>query len=297
MKEPKHIPVYSLDNFDREQKKGVLYQVEVFDANRHFEVQYPHKHDFYEILFLTSGSGVHIIDNNRYRIEPPCLFFLSPGQAHKLELSHDIGGFIFLFTSEFYLLDQKNKNRLLEFPFFFTLEQNNPPILLKNQQDIAFLSELFQRGCHEMGKANGLRSEEIIRSILDLILLNCDQLYPKKNTLVVTSKGNILVKNFLQLIEENYHKNLSVNQYADRLSITPNHLTQVVKGIMGKTSVQLLKEKTITEIKRMLQHSDLTITQIADLMHFPDQSYFSKYFRKETGLSPGEYRTKSMKYT
>jgi AraC family transcriptional activator of pobA len=129
-----NIPVYSIDKFRSPDEKSILFQVEVFDANRHFQVSYPHRHDFYEVLFLTNGSGLHIIDHDEYYIHPPCVFFLSPGQAHKLELSHDIEGYIFLFTSEFYLLRQNNKNRLLEFPFFFSVEQKNPPLLLKKKR-------------------------------------------------------------------------------------------------------------------------------------------------------------------
>ena len=118
------IPVYSLDKFKSKNDKSNLFQVELFDANRHFKVSYPHRHDFYEILYLSQGSGVHIIDSNRYAIKPPCVFFLSPGQAHKLELSHDIEGYIFIFTAEFYLLNQKNKN-IPKFAACFILQKNS----------------------------------------------------------------------------------------------------------------------------------------------------------------------------
>ena len=59
-----HIPVYSLDKFNVAEEQSSQYQVEVFDANRHFSVSYPHKHDFYEVLYLSEGSGFHIIDSN-----------------------------------------------------------------------------------------------------------------------------------------------------------------------------------------------------------------------------------------
>jgi AraC family transcriptional activator of pobA len=94
----------------------------------------------------------------------------------------------------------------------------------------------------------------------------------------------------LKLIEENYQNHHSVNEYAEMLAITPNHLTQVVKDIMGKTSVKLLKEKIVTEAKRLLLHTNLSVTQIADALHFPDQSYFTKYFKQEAGCSPIEFR-------
>ena len=289
MTSKKTIPVYGLDKFRPENERSKLYQVEVFDANRHFRVSYPHRHDFYEVLFLTNGSGLHIIDNDEYYIHPPSVFFLSPGQAHKLELSNDIEGYIFLFTSEFYLLHHKNKNRLLEYPFFFSVEQKNPPLLLKNEQDLVFLETLFQRGCSEM-REHSIRSEELTHSILDLILLTCDKLYPNSLRSISTSKGHILAKRFLFLIEENYQNNLRVNDYADMLAITPNHLTQIVKQVTGKTSTELLQEKLIIEVKRLLLHTNMTVSEIAELMNFPDQSYFTKFFKKSTGITPLQYR-------
>ncbi|MBN1953045.1 MAG: helix-turn-helix domain-containing protein [Bacteroidales bacterium] len=290
------IPVYSLDNFRKESRQGVFYQVEVFDANRHFKVSYPHRHDFYEILYLARGSGFHIIDNNRYRIEPPCVFFLSPGQAHKLELSQDISGYIFLFTAEFYLLNQHKKGRLLEFPFFFSVDRTNPPLKLVQQDDELFLRGLFQRGNKEINKGEQC-SEDLIRSLLDLILLSCDQLYPEENEAIRSAKGHFLVKKFLLLIEENYQKNLRVNDYASMLAVTPNHLTQMVRQTTGKTSLTLLQEKYIVEIKRLLLHTNLTVSEIAGAMNFDDQSYFTKFFKKYTGIAPKEFRSKSMKNT
>ena len=285
----KHIPIYSLGEFSSKKQDGKMYQVEVFDANRHFQVSYPHKHDFYEVLFITEGSGYHIIDSNRYNIAPPCVFFLSPGQAHKLELSNDIDGYIFLFTAEFYLLSEVNKNRLLELPFFFSVEQNNPPLLLKHQIDTDFIRGLFIRGCDEELDSNSV-SYEIIKSILDLILQTCNKLYPDDISRMQNTKGHLMVKNLLQLIEENYHKNLTINEYASMLSITPNHLTQMVKQVTGNTSAKLLQKKVIIETKRLLIHSEMTVTEISDFMNFSDQSYFTKFFKKACGITPLQYR-------
>jgi quercetin dioxygenase-like cupin family protein len=153
----KHIPVYSLAEFSSADKRTKMYQVEVFDANRHFQVSYPHKHDFYEVLYLSKGSGYHIIDSNKYEIKPPCVFFLSPGQAHRLELSQDIDGYIFLFTAEFYLLNEVNKNKLMELPFFYSVEQINPPLVLKNNDETLFLQSLFVKGCQEVEQATRYR--------------------------------------------------------------------------------------------------------------------------------------------
>ncbi len=292
MKSSGNIPVYSLRSFSSRERESQQFQVEVFDANRHFAVKYPHRHDFFEVLYLSKGSGFHVIDGNKYEIRPPCVFFMSPGQAHKIEFSQDIHGFIFIFTPEFYLIDYNNQNRLIEFPFFFTIKQDNPPLNIEKHEDIVFIESLFKRGIEEVDKGTGA-STHILRSLLDLILNFCASRY-KHDENVLSGKGHMVVKKFFQLVEENYQKNLTVAQYADLMALTPNHLTQTVSRLTGKTSSQIIKAKQVLEIKRLLVHTNLSITEIATRLNFPDQSYFTKFFKRETGNSPMHYRNRSV---
>jgi len=290
MKPPvEQIPVYSLDNFSSPERKSQQFQVEVFDANRHFSVKYPHRHDFFEVLYLMKGSGYHVIDGNKYKIKPPCVFFMSPGQAHKLELSQDIEGYIFIFTADFYLLNRSNQDSLIEFPFFYTIHQDNPPLSLDNEDDIRFFETLFRQSIAEIDRS-GEHILPILRSILDLILTTCAARYPLNENPLNKGKGQILVKKFFHLIEENNQKNLSLSEYARIIGVTANHLTQTVKVLTGKTSLQIIKAKQLLEIKRLLVHTSLNVSEIASQLNFEDQSYFSKFFKRETGLTPLQFR-------
>jgi AraC family transcriptional regulator, transcriptional activator of pobA len=288
------LPVYSLQNFSSPERKSQQFQVEIFDANRHFSVKYPHRHDFFEVLFLRKGSGYHVIDGNKYEIKPPSVFFMSPGQAHKLELSQDIEGFIFIFTSDFYLLNRSNQNSLIEFPFFYTVHQDNPPLLLANEQDILFLETLFRQSIAEMNQP-GEYTLEMLRSILDLILTLCAARYQVDDNLLNKGKGQMLVKKFFHLVEENNQKKLLLGDYARMIGVTPNHLTQTVRLLTGKTSSQIIKAKQLLEIKRMLYHTSLSVSEIAAKLNFDDQSYFTKFFKRETGLTPLQYRSEKLK--
>jgi len=294
MKSPaEQIPVYSLHNFSSPERKSQQFQVEVFDAKRHFSVKYPHRHDFFEVLFLQKGSGYHVIDGNKYEIKPPCVFFMSPGQAHKLELSQDIEGYIFIFTADFYLLNRINQNSLIEFPFFYTIHQDNPPLQINKESDVHFLETLFKQGIAEIDQ-QGDHIPDMMRSILDLILTTCAARYPVNENLLNKGKGQMLVKKFFHLIEENNHKNLSLSDYAGLIGITSNHLTQTVKVLTGKTSLQIIKAKQLIEIKRLLVHTNLNVSEIANQLNFEDQSYFSKFFKRETGLTPLQYRNEAL---
>ncbi|HZL12423.1 MAG TPA: AraC family transcriptional regulator [Prolixibacteraceae bacterium] len=288
------IPVYSLHNFSSPERESQQFQVEVFDANRHFSVKYPHRHDFFEVLYLQKGSGYHVIDGNQYEIKPPCVFFMSPGQAHKLELSHDIEGYIFIFTSDFYLLNRSNQNSLIEFPFFYTIHQDNPPLFLEQERDVRFLEVLFRQSIAEISQPND-HILEMLRSILDLILTTCAARFQVSENQLNKGKGQFLVKRFFHLVEEKIQKNLSLRDYAGLIGITPNHLSQTVKLLTGKTSFQIIKAKQLLEIKRLLVHSNLNVSEIANQLNFDDQSYFTKFFKRETGLTPLQYRADVLK--
>lgn len=290
------IPTYKLHSFSSPEKRSGQFQVEIFDANRHFQVEYPHRHDFFELLFIEKGSGIHTIDGNSYNIEPPCLFFLSPGQAHKLEISDDIEGYIYIFTSDFYLINRINQNRLIEFPFFFDINQNNPPLLFDSSEGSRFIKLMFQEAVKRVG-APDESTIDMLRVLLDAILVECASLYPTDVSVANSGKGAVLVKRLFNLIEENYLKNYSINEYAAILNVTPGHLTQTVKLLTGKRTSEVLRSKQILEAKRLLIYSELSITEISDSLNFADQSYFSKFFKKEVGVVPSVFRDKSMKST
>ncbi len=291
-KSKQNIPTYSLKSFSHSEFEDRHFQVEVFDANRHFKVSYPHRHDFFEMLYINKGSGIHVIDSSEYKVNPPCIFFMSPGQAHKLEFSSDIEGYIYIFTADYYLFDKNNQNRLLEFPFFFTIKQDNPPLQLLSQGDSCFIEQLFQVAIRAIDKEN--YNLNLLRSVLDTLLNYASSLYKGKEPGVKVGKGHLLVKRFYQLVEDHYLENWSVHQYAKELAVTPNHLTQTLKQLTGRTSNEIVKSKQILEVKRLLVHTNLTITQIADELNFADQSYFTKFFKKATGTTPHEFRTKTM---
>src|SRR5262249_47252487 len=149
---------------------------------------------------------------------------LSPGQIHELNLSDDIKGYIFLFTSAFYHVNKIDSYKLFELPFFYTLGKDTPPLLLKNHSERILLEELFQKAIAENDQRFADK-EDAVRALLDLILIYCKRLYPE----VVDdkmSKGKVLVKRFKQMIEKKCQENLSVKDYAQLLHVTPNYLSE-----------------------------------------------------------------------
>jgi AraC family transcriptional activator of pobA len=288
----KEIPVYSIDSFVKNTKNIGAYEVKTFEVNRNYPVTYPHRHhDFYEILFITQGTGNHAIDGHDFAIKPNSIFFLSPGQIHDLTLSDDVQGFIFLFSSAFYHFNKTDPYKLFELPFFYNLSAHTPPIYLSENTDIELINNYFKNSIAE-SLQNLPETDEVIRAYLDLLLIFCKRIYPIQEASDSQSKSKILVKRFKQLIEQNCQKNWSISQYSGELGIGQNHLSETVKSVTGRTSTDLVNDRMLLEIKRLLLNTDLSISEIAYQLNFTDQSYFSKYFKKLVGMSPGVYRYK-----
>lgn len=104
------------------------------------------------------------------------------------------------------------------------------------------------------------------------------------------SADESIVNKFFSALKENYQTTRVARDYAEKLCISPGYLASVVKKCTGKTVLEWIGEYVILEAKALLHTSDLSIQQISHHLNFPNQSFFGKYFKKHTGMSPHQYR-------
>lgn len=104
------------------------------------------------------------------------------------------------------------------------------------------------------------------------------------------SRKESLVMGFSTLVQTQFKQQRNVQAYAEQLHVTPKYLTETVKEITGKTAGELIDNFVILESKRLISETQLSILQIAEALHFSDQSFFGKYFKRHAGYSPKEYR-------
>ena len=106
----------------------------------------------------------------------------------------------------------------------------------------------------------------------------------------IVSRQGRMSDQFLALVQQNFRKERFLEFYASKLEVTPKHLSRTIKKQTGYTAVEWIERYVILEAKVLLKSSNLNIQQIADELNFPSQSFFGKYFKKLTGLSPKEFR-------
>ena len=106
------------------------------------------------------------------------------------------------------------------------------------------------------------------------------------------SHNETLIEKFLHLVQLNYKKERGLDFYADKLCITSKHLTRVLRENGHKSANDLIDDHVALEAKALLKSTNMTILQISDELNFPSQSFFGKYFKRVTGMSPKEYKAK-----
>jgi AraC-like DNA-binding protein len=104
------------------------------------------------------------------------------------------------------------------------------------------------------------------------------------------SRAEVIFSQFIDLVENNFREEKRVSWYAKQLCITPKYLSESVKQVSRRTPNEWIDNYVILEARVMLKDSALSIKEIAQQLHFPNQSFFGKFFKEHVGMSPSKYR-------
>lgn len=290
MKRHSTVPIH---HFNTAHGHHVSFRVEKLEtAGEGYTNSEPHRHTYYEIFLFRESGGTHTIDFNVHPIEADHVHFVSPGQVHLVERNRNVSGYVLTFSREFFYFNIENKNTLLSFPFF----DNSVacPLLGLNSAEAAEVQSIIESILKEENSAIPYK-EDILRAYLNILLLKCKAAYEASHhsQKLYENTGAQLVQNFRLLVEDQFIRCHKVNEYAEQLSVTPNHLNEVTKRITGRTASELIQERILLEARRLLLHSNLTGKEVAYNLGFNDPSYFSRFFRTNTGLSPEAFKTEN----
>lgn len=137
------------------------------------------------------------------------------------------------------------------------------------------------------------RNEEVVANLLAaLIFRMCDHFdrINQENRVLKTKSKEYYFVRFMDLLQRDFRHHRDIGYYSDQLVITPKYLSKLIKDISGLSAAQWIDEFTVAEASVLLKFSDKSIQQIAEYLDFPSQSFFSKYFKSHTGVSPSEWR-------
>ncbi|MBO9614069.1 MAG: helix-turn-helix domain-containing protein [Dyadobacter sp.] len=255
----------------------------------------PHRHTYYEILFIEEGQGFHEIDFHSYNIQGAGLHFLTPGQVHLLTFSSSFQGYIVAFSEDFYTFYNPMNPSLSQLPFFQPARRQ--PIITLSDGDKHYFHNILENMVTDHLSAE--TDQALIGRYLGLLLQKCAFLTQHNAQPAESPALSVpeLAGRFQELVEKNFRQMHEVQQYASQLSVTPDYLSKIIKKHLGISCQEYILDKLLLEAKRLLVFSNLSSKEIAYHIHMDDPSYFSRIFKKKTGLTPNEYREHVRKST
>lgn len=169
----------------------------------------------------------------------------------------------------------------------------NPLISINGDRRI-LLDKFYSLLQFKLSHTHGLFHKEIMHSLFQCAFYELADLLASYNDNKrfsgVIRQGDLLFKRYIELLTENGGIERSVKAYAEKLCITPKYLSALCKKISGKTALSWIHQFTINAIIKRLKYSNMTIKEISDSMNFPNISFFGKFVKSQTGMSPSEYR-------
>jgi AraC family transcriptional activator of pobA len=247
-------------------------------------VPFPHKHDFYHLLLITSGKGQHEIDFNVYPIEKRRIFLMRPGQVHSWNLAPNTKGLIVEFEAEILRSKDIRWNQLV------SLLSQMPESILLSKDAFSSAHRIIDRALQEYEEKPSAY-ELILHSCLTQLVIYLSRLTGK--TTLVGAGGRDLHDQFLQLVETHYKDEHQVDFYAKALKMTAKALTMRFYREELLPPRDSIQDRCLLEAKRLLAYSNLSIQEIGEELGFEDPNYFSRFFRKKTEESPGQFRSAS----
>lgn len=245
------------------------------------------------ILFCRRGSATVTVDQLRDRVTRDTLLLLLPGSIlHLNERTDDFrvrfcAFSLELFSEAAYRLD----------PSFFHILHEHAIIRLPDRI-IEGVRNWFQMASYTYRDRGNIFRNTIIRNRLQNVLLEAfdktQRFAPDVHSQTGTTRQADLFQRFVALVHEHCTEQREVAFYADRLCISTRYLSTIIRSVAHSTAKEFIDRSVVLEIKMLLGSTELSVQEIAYRLHFPDQSYLGRFFKKHTGVLPTEFRNAKM---
>jgi AraC-like DNA-binding protein len=257
------------------------------EENEH-HLSRPHMHPIraavHCFFFLTDGEVAVDIGVDNYVIRKNECVIIPAGQIFSIKSYRKCKGYMGGFHNDFLLAGLAGNNFLKKFDFL-SMWGNHKTIL--STEDADCITVIFNRLFAEFHNIEC--DNDVIRAYLITMLSEINRIY-KKTLNTKPNNAERITGRFKEILFDSKQKKMTVAGYASLLNITPNHLNKTVKSTTGKSPSEWIIEAVITEAKILLYQTSFTVSEIAAHVGILDQSYFSRIFKKQEGVSPVEFR-------
>ena len=234
-----------------------------------------HQHDYYELVWFTEVESKDVIqiDFGEYPIEPDCFYFISAHQMHRIDRQGKKGIVI-----------------ALSMEFFNTIVEVN----VYPRSTFAINSIINQRKCEQCRSIISLITTEymvqcrysLLESYFKALFIHLGPVLNANPIVGYKRKAADL----LDLVEDNYVAHRDVSWYSEQMSLSEKAVNDICKKVLGKTVKDIIQERLVLEMKRGIAPGEKSFKQLSFELGFSEPSYFTRYFKQKTGLTPERYR-------
>jgi AraC-like DNA-binding protein len=252
----------------------------------------PFRKDFYFIALVTNAAETKIIyDNTNVTKLNSFLVFQCPGLLYSFYRDNPANGYLIYFKKECFSFFKPDFEK--EFPFFNILHTNFFKLNQTKFKEFApHFEEVFTAYENATDRQHKVASVKLLALLYELkdFTIAFNQWEQRFAT-----PQQILFQKFIQHVNNYYIDKRTVEEYAELLFVTPNHLSQSVKEASEKNALSFINERIMSEAKSLIQFTGLDIAEIAYQLNFSDPANFGKFFKKHSGQTPLEFRKSKTK--
>lgn len=251
----------------------------LFAEKDRYPLTEPHRLDFYSLIYIHRGEGLHMIDAKPFRYRPGSLFLIARHQIHHFVLNDHSEGYVMTFTDNMLF---NGADDTIKPDIIALFEQTNHCHAPNLDPFFAELYDEFQN--HQPHRNNMLYC--LLRSLIHRIYRA-----NLKSAPVTPLHPPGLFDRFRAAVEQHFPHHHHVVGYANLLGCSSKKLCYVCKQQTGSSAKDMIDDRLLLEIKRLLAYSALSIGDIAIQLGFEEATNLAKFFRRHTGLSPRDYRS------
>ena len=247
------------------------------------------------IGICTDGEGGYTLNESKHSIKPGDALILTEGQiVNEIWMSDDGKGYAMLISRGF--IDEIFKE-LRDVSSLFLLAREHPVFPL-NSNEQAKVKEFVEIVKKRLLFDDYRFKREVVRLLIIAMIYDIGtaimRVMEKEGTEPAnSSKAKRCFVRFIQLVEQNFRSERRVSWYANQMGLTPKYLSEIISSTSKRTPNDWIDKYVTTEIRNQLSNTNKKISEIAEDLNFPSQSFLGKYFRENVGMSPSEYRKRN----
>ncbi|WP_299235732.1 helix-turn-helix domain-containing protein [uncultured Bacteroides sp.] len=247
----------------------------------------PSKVPGYMFLLCFQGTCSITVHLTQYTMKKGTLLILLPDLYFQILEQSDDCKFIFTgFATELVRSSSLFSKSIEYTPFIF-----EKPVLQLDKKAFDLMYSYLRIIIKAKNISNNIVTQEQAALTFTQLILGLGNLIKNgKSVNQQYNRNQEIVKELVRTVVMNYHTERNVSFYADKMHLSPQHLSTTIKKITGKTLTDIISSFIINDAKAKLKSTEMTIQEIAYSLNFPDISFFGKYFKRYTGMSPKQYR-------